>query len=212
MRDKVKRKLSSQRGASLLMALLYFLVAAMVGAVVLTAAVTNAGRVTRNKADQQTYLAVSSAVLLAQEDLKNATFTAVKTETKKVNQYGVGEGEPTSITIELTGTKICTKDFVENVYNNTQLEPESLEFNSNGRLPTAEGGMSIDNKYNITIELHVKTDNPKAYSTTVTFPASVNTHVTTSSENGENGTKIFTTTTTTTVTWGTSTAAKGAGT
>lgn len=212
MRDKVKRKLSSQRGASLLMALLYFLVAAMVGAVVLTAAVTNAGRVTRNKADQQTYLAVSSAVLLAQEDLKNATFTAVKTETTKVDEYGVGEST-SETTIVLTGTKICTKDFVANVYNNDQLEPESLEFNSNGRLPTAEGSMSIDNKYNITIELHVKTDaNSMAYSTTVTFPASVNTQVTTSSENGENGTKITTTTTTTTVTWGTSTAAKGAGT
>ena len=68
MGQAIEKKLNSTQGTSMLIALLFFLVAMMVGAVVLTAASTNAGRVTRNRQEQQNYLAVASAVELVKED------------------------------------------------------------------------------------------------------------------------------------------------
>lgn len=77
----IQNKLHSQTGASLLIALLYFLTALMVGAVVLTAAATNAGRLGRNRQEQQNYLAVASAAQLVQEDLRDTVFTVGYTKT-----------------------------------------------------------------------------------------------------------------------------------
>ncbi len=74
MRNAAGKKLRSQTGASLLIALLYFLTAATVGAAALTAAATNAGRLARNRREQQDYLAVASAARLIEEDFREVTF------------------------------------------------------------------------------------------------------------------------------------------
>lgn len=66
--ERVREKLHSRTGASLLIALLFFLVAMTVGTVVLTAASANAGRVQKNRQEQQNYLAVASAAELVKED------------------------------------------------------------------------------------------------------------------------------------------------
>ena len=68
----LRGKLHSRTGASMLIALLFFLVAMSVGAVVLTAASTNAGRGRRNRQEQQNYLAVASAAELVKEDIFSA--------------------------------------------------------------------------------------------------------------------------------------------
>lgn len=70
--ERVRQKLHSRTGASMLIALLFFLVAMSVGAVVLTAASTNAGRGRRNRQEQQNYLAVASAAELVKEDIFSA--------------------------------------------------------------------------------------------------------------------------------------------
>lgn len=70
--EHVRQKLHSRTGASMLIALLFFLVAMTVGAVVLTAASTNAGRGRRNRQEQQNYLAVASAAELVKEDIFSA--------------------------------------------------------------------------------------------------------------------------------------------
>ena len=70
--EHVRQKLHSRIGASMLIALLFFLVAMTVGAVVLTAASTNAGRGRRNRQEQQNYLAVASAAELVKEDIFSA--------------------------------------------------------------------------------------------------------------------------------------------
>ena len=67
--ERIRGKLHSRTGASMLIALLFFLVAMTVGAVVLTAASANAGRVKRNRQEQQNYLAVASAAGLLREDI-----------------------------------------------------------------------------------------------------------------------------------------------
>lgn len=75
MYQAIRQKLNRSTGASMLLALLFFLACMTVGAVVLTAAATNTGRIARNRQAQQTYLAAASAARLIAEDLDGQSFT-----------------------------------------------------------------------------------------------------------------------------------------
>ncbi len=75
MRRTLQRKLQSQRGASLLLALLLLLICSMVGASILMAAASNAGKHRSNLEEHQTYLALSSAVSLLCDELNAAQYT-----------------------------------------------------------------------------------------------------------------------------------------
>lgn len=67
--NRMKQKLKSEYGASILLALLFFLICTLVTAVLLMAAASNAGKVRSNREIHQKYLAVSSALELVCEDL-----------------------------------------------------------------------------------------------------------------------------------------------
>ena len=70
---RLAQKLQDRRGASMLMALLLFLVAAMVSAVILAAAVSARSRVASDRAQQQTYLTVSSAAELLRGSIEGGS-------------------------------------------------------------------------------------------------------------------------------------------
>lgn len=72
---RLRKKLHSERGASILLALLFFLVCIMVGASVLAAAASNAGKIRSNQTEQQRYLTLSSAIRLVADELKQAEYT-----------------------------------------------------------------------------------------------------------------------------------------
>ncbi len=91
---KVIQKLQSQRGASILLALLFLLVCMMVAASVLMAAVSNAGKIRSNYEEQQRYLALSSALRLVAGEIENAEYTGRYTVTTwdepvEWDEYGV---------------------------------------------------------------------------------------------------------------------------
>lgn len=69
----IRRKLNSQRGASMLMALLLMLVGIMVSAVIISAATSAAVNKRSEKEQQQAYLAVSSAAELVRDDFQSPT-------------------------------------------------------------------------------------------------------------------------------------------
>lgn len=93
MTDHFRRKVHSQRGASLLLALLFLLLCAMVGASVLMAAAANAGKHRSNLDEHQTYLALSSAVSLLCDELNAAEYRGqYKYWTTEVE---VGDGDET---------------------------------------------------------------------------------------------------------------------
>lgn len=71
---KLKEKLRSQSGASILLALLFLLVCMMVAASVLMAAVSNAGKIQSNYEEQQRYLALSSALRLVSDQIEQAKY------------------------------------------------------------------------------------------------------------------------------------------
>ena len=83
---KALKKLNNRRGASILIALLLFLICALAGAAAITAAASNMGRYEYLIKNQQTYLSVSSAAQLFREGFDGitatATFTASTTEDK----------------------------------------------------------------------------------------------------------------------------------
>ena len=70
---RLAQKLQDRRGASMLMALLLFLVAAMVSAVIIAAAVSARSRVASDRAQQQTYLTVSSAAELLRGSIEGGS-------------------------------------------------------------------------------------------------------------------------------------------
>lgn len=77
----LSQKLHSQRGASILLALMFFLICGFVGAVVLGSAVTNAEKVQGRTEEQQAYYAVSSAALLIRDALDGASCVGVEEQT-----------------------------------------------------------------------------------------------------------------------------------
>lgn len=72
--NTLRKKLHSQRGASILLALLFLLVCMMAAASVLMAAVSNAGKIRSNYEEQQRYLALSSALRLVAGEIERAEY------------------------------------------------------------------------------------------------------------------------------------------
>lgn len=72
---RLREKLHSKSGMSILLALLMFLVCAMVAASVLGAAASNAGKIRSNQVEHQKYLTLSSAMRLICDELERAEYT-----------------------------------------------------------------------------------------------------------------------------------------
>lgn len=72
--EMLRKKWNSSRGASILMALLFLLVCMMVGASVLMAASSNAGKIKSNREEQQKYLTLSSALTLICDELESVEY------------------------------------------------------------------------------------------------------------------------------------------
>lgn len=94
---RAKRKLNSSRGASILLALVLFLLCAMVSAVVVGSAMTNMQKVKNRQEQQQVYYSVSSAARLIHDAMSQVTFTG----TESMQTYGCA-GEVTSGTTGVT--------------------------------------------------------------------------------------------------------------
>lgn len=73
---RVKEKLHSRSGASILFAILIFMLCVLAGTAALTAAGANAGRYTHLEAEQQEYLSVASAVQLLKEEIVGMEYNA----------------------------------------------------------------------------------------------------------------------------------------
>ena len=69
MKLSIRKKLNSTQGASMIIALIFFLLTIGVGGMLLTAATTNAGRLSHLAEEQQAYLTTSSAARLLRDQL-----------------------------------------------------------------------------------------------------------------------------------------------
>ena len=81
---RVKQKLNSSRGASILLAFVLFLLCAMVSAVVVGSAMTNMQKVKNRREQQQVYYSVSSAARLLHDAMEQVSFVG----SESVQTYG----------------------------------------------------------------------------------------------------------------------------
>jgi len=86
----VKQKLRSRRGATLMAALLFFLVAAVCGSIILAAATATASRVKNQAKDAQAYYAVTSAAQLIRDDLMDSNWLITLEEQYEDNKIKSG--------------------------------------------------------------------------------------------------------------------------
>lgn len=98
--ERLRKKLRSESGASILLALLMFLICALVGATVLAAAASNAGKARSSRTEQQKFLNLSSAIQLVADEIQRAEYTG---------KYQVYKWDvTTTTTTEIDGTPITT--------------------------------------------------------------------------------------------------------
>ena len=136
IRDRLRKKLCSEKGASLSYALLLFLVAAAVGSVVLTAATSASGRLAGLAEADQRYYSVTSAAELLKERYDGQQVTVIQTKTwQTVTDYSFeggaspgAKGVPEE-TISINGQLLSPS---------TEYRPDSLFADAAYRLYTAD--------------------------------------------------------------------------
>ncbi len=175
---RVRAKLRSSSGASMLIALSFLLLCLTVGAVVLTAASSNAGRMAHAQSSQQAYLTVSSAAGLLRDELDGLTFTAG--EWRSVDSYdgGVSVGAITPQVSPAGGLNELAGTFARQIFeaDTVYLSPKfplsdgaSLSVEAPG-FERVGAVLSIAGDYTLTLKLSLTSD-PGMYPLTLTMPA-----------------------------------------
>ena len=134
MHKRIIRKIKSNKGASLSMSLLLFLVCAAIGAIVLTAATASAGRLSSLAEMDQRYYSVSSAVQLLEKQLTGKEVTIYRECKTTVTTIVDGAGDPQTSSVYVF--KIGDKDATE-VDSFLSMRAKKLVFGNNA-LQTAD--------------------------------------------------------------------------
>ena len=141
MGNRMKRKLRSDRGASMLLALLLFLVCAVAGSVILASGTAAAGRMSElAEMDQRYYAVASAAEALRSQISKGISFTVtyeLPVSLDEEENLVVDEEDP-GISISGTGTdfwKNKTYDLLNHMYDG---DPMSWKHQSDGDTGYAE--------------------------------------------------------------------------
>lgn len=163
MGQAIEKKLDNTQGASMLIALLFFLVAMMVGAVVLTAAFTNAGRVTRNRQEQQKYLAVASAAELVKEDIFSApggSFTGGYRKIVTETVYTHSSTDPVTGEVTTWTTTEYDTDYQEEtpITDNSLFLPEIKDLLNTIYFTTVPEGTGLRKAWTPTTDVDVELD------------------------------------------------------
>ena len=193
----ITKKLSRQNGASILMAMVLFLICGFVAAVTLGAATTNAQKYTDQRRQQQCYLSVSSAARMLEDILGEKEFTGKEEKWIYYCRDDLSEYDSISPACESDRVEICDhlepnddKNYIPavigkgmyDVYLSKKRYKESKPFKGWTQEMKIEAPdmyavtavASIDRDYQLTITLRTaepEIDNDE-YAMTLTFKAS----------------------------------------
>lgn len=106
----MKRKLRSQTGASLILALFLFLICAVVGSVVLTAGTAASGRLSEISAMDQRYYAVTSAAEVLKDHITGSNNSVEVIKTVKTTESGSTTSTATYVINPLTNQYVLYTD------------------------------------------------------------------------------------------------------
>ena len=190
------QRLRSERGATILMALLLVLVAVMVSALILSSAVNAVRRVKSDRDAQQDYLTVSSAAELIRDSILHQSY--VKTEVREMDKDGNETGQRED---ETEPTGLMSAWLTAGARSGGCTDTISLTVSDNAgaaALKTVYVRFTMDGSYNITAELslNVAADDCRM---TLAFDGEKTTTTVKGTENGD-GTP-YTETEKTTITW-----------
>lgn len=107
--NAVQRKLQDRSGATLTVALLFFIMCAAAGSVILASATTSTGRLAELKASDQNYYAVVSAAKLLRDEIDGQTIGVKQTETKTVTTTRTEKKEKDESGADVTVVEETTK-------------------------------------------------------------------------------------------------------
>ena len=85
----MKQKLQARRGATIMAALLFFLVASVCGSIILAAATATLSRITTQAEDARAYYSLTSAAQLLREDVLQSHWQVTKTISASTSTYTI---------------------------------------------------------------------------------------------------------------------------
>ncbi len=175
--SRIRTRLRSEQGATLIYALFFFIICAVVGSVVLTAGTAAAGRLSQAQKMDQRYFAVNSAAEMLEwemnQDAARVTVvtksqskdTITSTLTKAGEKWNEGErsrsrtpvGEPATTTSGTSAPIAALLLDAVNLADNTAVTNKTIQdielsCDAGDTLKTM-GDLGVDAKYNITITL-----------------------------------------------------------
>lgn len=139
--NKMIRKFKDKSGASLMLALLVFLICAMVGASVLAAATASTGVVTTTWTDDADVYAMKSAATMFNDTFTSAHWQSA-TETKNTDNT---LNKPTSINLDTLYQGLCIVTYNKNGAGSAK---ETLTITAGGK--TVNADVTMDSSYNVT--------------------------------------------------------------
>lgn len=149
----IRKRLSDRAGASIILAMVFFLICFFVGGTVLTAATANGGRLKNMKTNRQEYLSERSAALLLQEMLPGANKKLTIVNRVVTNTTTSIVGGATNVTV--TKSYNITATAPTGAKDEIQYVPyEATLWNYIENLPAVGGGTNIEGLTNFTFGSH----------------------------------------------------------
>ncbi len=205
----LRQKLNSQRGASILIAMVFFLLCLTVGAVVLTAATANAGRLASRRQEEQNYLTVSSAARLLRDGLEGAKFEVVTTTVSSPE----GGETTTGPVFTAPGLLDIFKAQAKEVFGSKTSATREFQIVASGSgttFETVSASAVMDTDYHLVISVWLGTEEDKGNPMQIEVRADMDTIGSMEDSTNDAGDVISTTTTATTITWQSGEITKGA--
>lgn len=176
---RARLKLQSSSGASMIIALLFLLLCLTVGAIMLSAASSSAGRMRTARTNQQNYLTVSSASDILRDKISGLKFTGIEKSVydSKGNTITFPAPTYTYSSAEALPTLIFNKAKQVFIYQSSftpsGLMPAAipLQITSNG-FENVTANMTVQSDYSLRIVVY-PTALPSSYPLTLTVPASL---------------------------------------
>lgn len=152
--DRAASKLHDERGASVVIALVFFLICAIIGSVVLTAASVNAKAVQTNREMQQAEFEVSSAAQVLGRQFSAMTFTVDYSKSNQ-GEIVVADAPDASFGMKFWSNAANKSQIWTNRSTGSSLSQDvSVQLqNSAASMDEVAGTLVVDSDLNVTIEL-----------------------------------------------------------
>lgn len=160
-------KIRSKNGATILIALLFFLLCAVAGTIVLAAGTTASGRVSGLASQEQSYYSVTSAAKIIASETEGQTVDMYKMEDSKTIDYFAEPDSKLKSVLETASAAIFSGDRTFSDTLTIKMEDDS----TNSTTGTVTGKLSMDSRYNI--EITLSSDARNSYKCTVSIPAAI---------------------------------------